>query len=84
MSNARYFADGVDFWRIVYEGGLIDGPYSRLSTAKGVATRNWHRPLMGIQKLGIVKVPCPDEDAMPACLLGLCFGHGYELGWEYI
>lgn len=36
MSNARYFADGTDFYRVVYGGGSIEGPYVRFHTAKRV------------------------------------------------
>lgn len=39
MSNARYFADGVDFYRVLYPNGSTDGPYISPVSAKGVGKR---------------------------------------------
>lgn len=36
MSNARYFAGGTDFYRVLYPDGSTDGPYIRPSSAKAV------------------------------------------------
>ena len=36
MSNARYFADGVDFWRVLYDDGSTEGPYFNAAAAKRV------------------------------------------------
>lgn len=36
MSNARYFAGGVDFWRVLYPNGSTDGPYISPVSARKV------------------------------------------------
>lgn len=36
MSNARYFADGTEYYRVVFGSGSIDGPYVRVHAAKRV------------------------------------------------
>jgi hypothetical protein len=36
LTNSRYFADGVDFWRVLYPNGSTDGPYFREHAAKRV------------------------------------------------
>jgi hypothetical protein len=36
VSNARYFADGTEFYRVVFGSGSIDGPYVRVHAAKRV------------------------------------------------
>lgn len=39
MSNARYFAQGTDFYRVLYDSGNIDGPYIKASSARSVGER---------------------------------------------
>jgi len=39
VSNARYFAHGTDFYRVVYDDGSIDGPYVKPGPARGVGNR---------------------------------------------
>lgn len=36
VSNARYFADGTDFWRVLYPNGTTDGPYISPVSARKV------------------------------------------------
>lgn len=36
MSNARYFANGVDFWRVIYDDDTTEGPYFNAVAAKRV------------------------------------------------
>lgn len=39
MSNARYFANGTEFYRVLYDNGSTDGPYIRTSSARAVGKR---------------------------------------------
>lgn len=39
MSNARYFADGVDFWRVKYDSGNTEGPYTSPVSARKVGNQ---------------------------------------------
>lgn len=39
MSNARYFANGVDFWRVRYDSGNTEGPYISPVSARKVGNQ---------------------------------------------
>lgn len=93
MSNARYFADGVDFWRVIYDDDTTEGPYFNAAAAKrvGMAGTKKRKDSRGVifqlkksyrlQKLGIVRNEC--DGSLTACIPGLCFGgHGSRLDWE--
>lgn len=95
MSNARYFAQGTDFYRVIHANGTMDGPYTSESSARrqgsaknGNAVRrhylNWD-PNFKVQKLVPVAMKCNEtaEDCFPNT--GFCFGeHGQTLGWRDI
>lgn len=92
MSNARYFAQGTDFWRVKYDWDdllRVDGPYMTESSARRRLKRMTNPDRYGfkyesgvVQKLSIVKIECNGESPCIKAEGGcLCFGHGSKLDW---
>lgn len=40
MSSRRYFSQGTDFYRVLYDNGSIDGPYIKPGVARGIGNRS--------------------------------------------
>lgn len=96
MSNARYFANGTDFYRVIYDTGSIEGPYIRFHAAKrvgesgikvrrrysysGTLLHEWQQ----YESYKVQKlVPVYAECDLVGCTPGLCFGgHGLTLDWQ--